>query len=116
VFQEHFLLEEKKRITVSLLLEYIPQKGKITHNLNKMPKLKEYLSSVSETPEEYKLRLLEIVFKTLSNQNLEINKKVMLQKSKIEKHHLSSAIEEKIQRLLSHLPNQGFGGNRKTGT
>lgn len=116
VFQQHFLLEEKKRITVSLLLAYIPQKGKITHNINKMPKLKEYLSSVSETPEEYKLRLLEIVFKTLSNQNLEINRKVLLQKSKIIKHHLSSAIEEKIQRLLSQLSNSGLCDNRKTGS
>lgn len=100
VFEGLILNEKKRRISKTLLLNHVPQLSITNKTIDKMPTLKEYLNSVSETPEKHMLRRLDLAYKDLSRQSLEISRMHLLQQAKILKKHRSPTIEAKIQQLL----------------
>lgn len=107
VYQNLVLNKEERRISKSLLIRLISNGSKIHKSINKMPKLKEYLDSVSETAEKYMLRRLILAYEEMLQQEIAITRMHLLKKAKISKKFRSTTIEEEVQRLmLVHLTHQ----------
>lgn len=97
---------EKRRLSKSFLIGCLSHSSSIEKHLNKLPKLEKFLNTVTETPEQHRLRRLHLAYQQLMEEDEGVSRWRLLRMANIRKEYCTCIIEKEIQRITHKHFNQ----------